>query len=170
MASDQRGAPRPQGAGCDVGAFEVDRAALIASPASQDFGDVVVGDSSAVQTVTIESVGGVDLVLGQLAPSGAAAAEFTISNDTCSNQTIAPTLTCSFDVNFAPSTSGVRDAQVDVPSNASTGPDAVALTGIGLSVTEVPALDYWGLTILAGVLALLGCLRSRATRAGSTGS
>ena len=146
VATDQRGVPRPQGAGCDIGAFEVEQPGLIASPPSLDFGGVVVGQSSVPLTVTVQSAGGADLALGQLSLTGPAAADFAISNDTCSNQAIPPNLTCTFDVTLTPSATGARNAGVDVPSNAATNPDAVPLTGTGLNppalITSPASLDF----------------------------
>ena len=102
------------------------------SQTALDFGDVLLGQTSPVQTVTLQNIGYVHaLVLGPLALSGADAGDFSLSNDSCSNQTLAQDATCSFDIALTPGGTGARSALVDIPSNAPSGPDVVALDGVG---------------------------------------
>ena len=108
------------------------------TPASMAFGNVMLGQTSAPQAVTLENTGSADLVLGTLALSGANPGDFALGNDTCSSQTIAAAATCTFDVTLTPSATGPRAAQVDIPSNAPTNPDTVPLSGTGESVNDPP--------------------------------
>lgn len=102
------------------------------SQTALDFGDVLLGQTSPVQTVTLQNIGYVHaLVLGPLALSGADAGDFSLSNDSCSNQSLAQDATCSFDIALSPGAAGARSASVDIPSNAPSGPDVVALDGVG---------------------------------------
>ena len=102
------------------------------SQTALDFGDVLLGQTSPTQTVTLQNIGYVHaLVLGPLALSGTDAGDFQLSNDSCSNQTLAQDATCSFDIALTPGGTGARSALVDIPSNAPSGPDVVALDGVG---------------------------------------
>jgi len=97
-----------------------------------DFGDVLLGQASPPRTVTLTNTGYVvDLELGELALDGSGSGAFAISNDLCSNQVLAQDASCTFELTFTPSARGPRTASVHVPSNAPSGPNTVALEGIG---------------------------------------
>ncbi len=113
------------GTGVDVG--------IGLTPVSADFGNVSLGSTSAAQTVEVENTGAIDIILGTLAISGANAADFTLSNDTCSGETLAPAATCTFDIALTPQALGARSAQVDIPSDAPSSSDVVPLSGAGVS-------------------------------------
>jgi len=87
------------------------------SPVSFDFGNVNVGITSAPQTLTVSHTGLADLVIGTLSITGTDAPEFSIQNDNCSGQTIAPSGTCTVDVAFSPTSLGLKSANLSVPSN-----------------------------------------------------
>ena len=115
------------------------------SPASLDFGSVIVGQSSPAQAVTVSNTGTGALSLGTLAPSGSNFADFAIANDTCSNQSLAPSTTCSVDVTLTPTATGARTAQVEFPSDATSGPYTVTLAGNGVQsqlTLDVSAIDF----------------------------
>jgi hypothetical protein len=127
--------------------------ALSLDPTDVDFGSQLVGSSSGPQAVEIENTGGDDLEIGALALSGAHAGDFSITADGCSNETLAPGATCSFSVDFSPSATGARTAQVDVPSNAPSSPDALPLAGIGIegALTATPgAIDFGNVPVGTG--------------------
>ncbi|MGD9583164.1 MAG: IPTL-CTERM sorting domain-containing protein, partial [Lysobacterales bacterium] len=109
------------------------------SPASLAFGNVLVGQTSAAQTVTLSNTGTANLTLGTLALSGANAADFALSADTCTAQVIVPAASCTFDVSLTPAATGARAAQVDIPSDAPSSPDALPVSGTG--VQPVLSLD-----------------------------
>ena len=109
-------------------------------PSSVDFGDVDVGQVSAAQTVVLQNTGTGDLDIGNLSFSGLNTGDFALGNDSCSSQTIAPAATCSFDVTLTPSATGTRSAQVDIPSNAPSSPNAVSLAGTGVQTPIVSLL------------------------------
>lgn len=102
------------------------------SQASLDFGNVRLGQASPTQTITLQNTGYVHtLALGALTLSGPNTSDFALINNTCSNQTLAQDATCTFQIAMTPSAQGARDAQVDIPSNAPSGPNAVTLEGSG---------------------------------------
>lgn len=131
------------------------------SAGSVGFGNVAVGSTSTPQTVTITNTGTADLTMGTLGISGADAGAFTLSNDTCSSAVVTPSATCSFDVSYTASAAGASTAQVDIPSDAASSPDSVALSGTGAVSVGVPTNTVWGIGLLGGLLALFGWLGIR---------
>ncbi len=105
--------------------------AVLVNPTSIDFGDVQVFNWSASQTVTLTNTGTGDLHIGAISNDG----EFWVLPwaDNCSNQTVIPTGTCTFEVIFTPSSTGAKTGTVSIPSDAATTPDTVALTGNGVA-------------------------------------
>ena len=87
------------------------------SPVSFNFGNVNVGSTSASQTLTVSNTGLADLVIGTLSITGTDDSEFSIQNDNCSGQTIAPSGICTVDVTFSPTSLGLKSANLSVPSN-----------------------------------------------------
>ena len=77
------------------------------------FGTVVLRNTSE-QTVTMKNDGAADLSIGAIA---GASAPFSITSDTCSNQTISPAASCSVTVRFAPTGGGTFSANLGIPSN-----------------------------------------------------
>ncbi|MBU0728338.1 MAG: choice-of-anchor D domain-containing protein [Proteobacteria bacterium] len=97
------------------------------------FADLTVGVSGE-QTVTIENLGSADLVIGQIAQNNPLAAPFTIINDNCSTQTIAPSASCTFTVRFAPIAAEAFSDSLDIPSNdPDENPVTINVSGTGLS-------------------------------------
>lgn len=99
---------------------------ITVSPASANFGTVVIGGTSAPQTFTVTNSGEADLAIGTVTLAGANAAEFTFAADTCTNATVTPQSTCTVTVTFSPTTSGTnKTATLVIPSN---DPDTPALS------------------------------------------
>lgn len=88
---------------------------------SVDFGKVMLGSTATppAQTVTLTNAGGgqAPLQLQALTVGGADSTQFTLSNDTCSNKSLAPGAKCTVTVSYAPAaTAGAVHAQLNVPS------------------------------------------------------
>ncbi|MGD0652111.1 MAG: choice-of-anchor D domain-containing protein [Verrucomicrobiia bacterium] len=98
------------------------------------FGGVGLGSTSAVQSVTITNCGTAPLFITNIVVSGTAASDYIISSDTCSNNTISVGGTCTFNVRFAPSASGLRSAVLTIEDSATSGANTVTLTGTGTSI------------------------------------
>ena len=86
-----------------------------------DFGKVMLGATSPLlaQTVTLTNAGGgaEGLQLGSLGLSGAQAAQFSLTNNTCANAVLAVDETCTVDVSYTPAAVvGSAHAQLNVPS------------------------------------------------------
>ena len=111
------------------------------SPASVDFGPVVVGNSS-IQEVTLSNTGTANLNVSGIALSGSAAYSQNLSggSNPCGSATptIAPAGNCTIEVTFAPQADGGPfGATVTVSSNDPDTPNAaVSLTGTGSSDSD----------------------------------
>ena len=111
------------------------------SPASVDFGPVVVGNSS-IQEVTLSNTGTANLSVSGIALSGSAAYSRNLSggSNPCGSATptIAPAGNCTIEVTFAPQADGGPfGATVTVSSNDPDTPNAaVSLTGTGSSDSD----------------------------------
>ncbi len=103
-------------------------------PGNLDFNGVTIGQTSAVQSVSIENTGNIDLNIGSLSISGSNSSDFVMTSDLCSNQLIVPQATCSIEVELSPSVIGSSSAQVDIPSNAPSSSDVLPMSGNGLQV------------------------------------
>ena len=110
--------------------FEIaTRTVLSASPTKVNFGKVEVAKTSKPKKVTLTNKGTVPAQISSVT----ATTPFTIAGgvNTCSGQTLAPKKSCSFEVEFAPTTVGSSSGGIDVAYDG-TSP-AVALTGNGIA-------------------------------------
>jgi YVTN family beta-propeller protein len=107
------------------------------SPATIPFGSQPQGLKSAAMSVTITNTGNANLTFTGVALSGANAADFAISADTCNGASVAATTTCSVSVTFTPSTAGAESASLQFTDNASGSPQNVGLTGTGIAPAPV---------------------------------
>jgi len=113
------------------------------SPASASFGNVVVGASGS-QALTIKNTGTANLSVTQAALAGSG---FSLSGLTLP-LTVAPGVTSSFTVGFAPASASSFTGSVTLVSNAPSSPLVVALAGTGvasaLQLTASPASLSFG--------------------------
>jgi subtilisin-like proprotein convertase family protein len=133
-----------------------------------DFGDVDVGQTSAVQTVVVQSDGTQTLTVSSV---GAAAAPFALIGGTCPAVPfdLLPTEQCTLEFTFSPTVSGAASQSLLIASNAPDSPATLQLNGNGLQaavVTPVPTLTQWTQAALAALMALLaiGTLRRQRVR------
>ena len=95
------------------------------SPQAINFGSQRVGQVSGPVQVTIKNTSNGGYTIPVLAPS---TGEFQIQADTCSNTFLQANGTCTFSVVFAPGSTGIKNATINVPG---PNPVAIQLTGIG---------------------------------------
>jgi len=139
------------------------------------FGNVTEG-TFRDRTITVRNTGGLDLLVGAIAGANPLAAPFTVEDDACSNQTLAPGGSCIIAVRYAPPATGAGSDSLDIPSNDPDEPSVtVNLTGTGIVLGEggvgtpspdgadsgFMALDPATLALL-GVAGLWGWRRRRA--------
>ncbi|KAA1418928.1 choice-of-anchor D domain-containing protein [Nocardioides humilatus] len=104
----------------------------MASVEAVAFGEVRVGTTSGPETVTISNVGTADLEVGATNITGANQADYTITDDQCEAQDVAPGESCDITVTFSPSARGARPAGLSVAHNAVGGSVVVSLGGTGI--------------------------------------
>ena len=109
--------------------------AIDVTPTSVTFGNQLANTTSAVTPVTIKNTGTADLVIANLALTGADAAQFAFTA-AVRPITLAPNATATVNLTFTPLTTGAKTASLSITDNAG-GPHTVALTGSGIA----PAID-----------------------------
>jgi hypothetical protein len=112
-------------------------ASLRLTPAAQLFGSTAVGSSGTPVTFTVTNTGGVDSSALSFTKAGAAAADFTVSQNNCAG-VLAGGASCTLQIVFSPTALGARDATYAV--TATTGGTSEATlngTGIGPGSIQV---------------------------------
>lgn len=109
------------------------------SPSSKDFGAVTVGSTSAAQTLTMTNAGDAPAQVQQAFIVSGTPQSFPISNDSCTNQVVAPGDTCTLDVAFSPANAGLKEASVFVITNGPAPVTQVSLSGHGYAAPGVAA-------------------------------
>jgi sugar lactone lactonase YvrE len=109
--------------------------AISNTPGSLAFGNVPLNQTSAPQTVTTLSSGGLDLNLTSVSITGTNATEFAISSNTCPAVPVAPNRKCAVSVTFTPTNYGKQTATLSFADNATGSPQSVSLSGSGPDFT-----------------------------------
>lgn len=86
-------------------------------PKYHDFGYVNVGFSSGAPLITVSNNGNVSLAVEPVTLSGTRASDFHIQVNTCSNRVLQPTERCSIEVVLSPESTGIKEAQLNIPSS-----------------------------------------------------
>jgi hypothetical protein len=109
------------------------------SPSSLDFGDQMVGTTSAAQNLHVTGTGPVSLTITSTTLGGINPADFHVTS-VCSPGLVGPNTKCAISVRFNPRSPGHRSAILSILSNAADSPQSVTLTGNGLPsrVTILP--------------------------------
>jgi len=118
-----------------IGSFSSPKVKL--NKESIPFGEVEVGQVKGPETIEVENSGSAELEIepGGVHLEGADPSQFKLTEDGCSEHTIAPTHHCSFKVSFAPGAPGDVEAKVKVKDNANGSPQEVTLTGTGVAAS-----------------------------------
>jgi len=133
-----------------------------------DFGDQVAGQLGDPQTITITNIGEVDLDLQDNKFIGEDPADFVLSMDFCSFQTLAPGETCQIQVSMRATTTGDRTGQFAIESDDPDLPILlINLQGKGTGsggchlnpvTTKFPSGEGWEVWAVSMML-LLGLLK-----------
>lgn len=105
---------------------------LVPDPDQLDFGGIAVGSTSEPQAVSLTNAGEAPVFIDSLTLGGEAAGDFSLDadSDSCSGVTLEAGELCSVEIRFDPTQTRVRQATIDVLSDADDV--AVALAGQGL--------------------------------------
>jgi hypothetical protein len=116
------------------------------SVANLDFGGVVVGTTSTVQSATLINGTTQPLNITSTLLAGADAGEFVVVNESCAGSSLPPGATCTVLLQFAPTNTGSRTAQFLVNDSAIGTPRILPLSGVGLPPAPLACIDTSGLT------------------------
>jgi len=112
------------------------------SPSSLAFpakgaGNLGVGFTSAAQTVTVKNTGTAPLQMATGNPcgnnpclTGSYTRDYSIGSNTCYNYSIPAGTTCTFTVDFTPSTTNQEAITIDIYDTATGSPQIIAATGL----------------------------------------
>ena len=106
---------------------------LAVSPASIDFGDVMV-DMNSSSTLSLENTGDESLEINSVTLGGDTPAQF--SHNFTSTITLAPGATSSIEVTFEPGSEGAKSATLSLGHTGTNSPVVVALQGNATSSTQ----------------------------------
>ena len=106
------------------------------SPTSLNFGNQTVGIISSPQNVTLQNTGNIKLTIASIQITGTNSGDFGEKNNCPSS--LPPNNSCQISVTFKPTTTGTRNAAVNITDNAPNSPQSVPLTGVGV----VPAVTF----------------------------
>ena len=85
-------------------------------PNPVDFKDVAIG-SAASQTVVIYNTGAADLDVIAISIAGQDSSQFLTQYDNCTGQSLPPLFGCAVDIVFSPSSTGAKQASLEISSN-----------------------------------------------------
>jgi hypothetical protein len=134
-------------------------AAVSIAGASQDFGNVTVGTTSASRTTTLSSTGSDPYRITRLDSSSTcsggpicASGSFSCAT-TCATLTdYAPGASCTITTQFSPGAVGISNTNIYVCDNTRTSPQLISLTGQGIApapaaTLSVTSLDFGGVAV-----------------------
>ncbi len=106
---------------------------ISASPTSYDFGSIHKRKTSPPATFTISNTGNADLIIKAVYLTGTNPYQFSIQNNNCSGQTLAPSENCTIEAVFSPTKLGALNALIGIGSNDPDTPTFyIKLTGTGV--------------------------------------
>ncbi|MBD3299911.1 MAG: choice-of-anchor D domain-containing protein, partial [Candidatus Moranbacteria bacterium] len=111
-------------------------------PETYDYGEVIEGESSSSQSFIIENAGNADLTISDIVLNDTT--NYTLDTDTCGTSTVlTSSQTCTINVTFNPSATGVFDTSVTITSDdPDENPFDITLTGEGVSaITPEPNIS-----------------------------
>jgi Protein of unknown function (DUF1565)/Abnormal spindle-like microcephaly-assoc'd, ASPM-SPD-2-Hydin/HYDIN/CFA65/VesB-like, Ig-like domain/Cep192 domain 4 len=115
-------------------------AALTVSPDSHDFGTVIVGDTTGEVDFTVMNGGGA--ATGTLSVSVGKPTQYAVTQDNCSNTTLAAGGSCTVRVAFSPTSAGDH-ATVLTASATPGGSASASLLGVGIQAAQLQLTPTW---------------------------
>jgi hypothetical protein len=119
----------------------VSATALTVTPATVNFGNVVVGSVNS-QTLKVSNSGNGVLTITQVTVTGTGFSAGVLALPISLN----PGQSSTFNVNFSPVSTGSTSGSVSITSNAASSPGAVPLSGNGVAATQTLSFSATSLT------------------------
>ena len=116
--------------GIEVLSLDQPEGGLEADPAAIDFGEVVVGQTSDPETVTLQNTSSGPITINGASITGANAANFT--ENLAGSVVVNPGQTTTIDVTFSPSATGGRNGTLEVQHSGNGSPTLIPLSGTGV--------------------------------------
>lgn len=114
--------------------------AVTVNPTTITFPDQTINTVGAPTTVRVTSSGTAPLIVRGATAQGVAANQFPITNNGCGTAiapvTLAPGTSCTFQIAFAPTTTGLKSSSISIVTNAASSPNLVPLSGTGVQPTS----------------------------------
>ncbi|MBT3182685.1 MAG: choice-of-anchor D domain-containing protein, partial [Deltaproteobacteria bacterium] len=130
------------------------------SASSVDFGNISINETSDTQSVVLTNSGTDDLTMGAVSIVGSEAIDFNM-NTNCSSRSLDVGKSCIIDMDFKPTSSGYKTANVMIYDDAHDSPQPIALSGIGKSGPSNCSLTGRGVEgVAAPLVAVLSVLFS----------
>jgi len=103
-----------------------------------DYGTIFIGSSSSSQLFTVYNTGTGNLIIDTILFTGTDASQYIKQSDNCSGQIIAPSTNCTVNAVFSPTSTGVKIANLAIPSNDQDMPVFnVPLLGTGSGIPNI---------------------------------
>ena len=106
------------------------------SPASHDFGEVIVGEDKASEEFAIENTGTAPLAVEGLEIGGPGAAQFELDAAACEGAELDPGETCTLEATFAPTATGPATAAIELETDGFEADPTAALEGEGVTAVR----------------------------------
>jgi hypothetical protein len=115
-------------------------------PSSENFGQVILRQTSNSQTVTLTNSGGQGLDLNSIGIGGANPGDFAATPNCAPPTVLGVNATCAINVDFTPTAEGLRQATLMATDNASGSPQSIPLSGTGVAPQPAVTLTPGSLT------------------------
>lgn len=113
--------------------------ALVISPSSNNYGNVNVGSFGASVTVNLTNTGTSVLTITGNSLTGNDPTQFSRQN--LCGSSLNPGISCQEQVNFVPTSTGAKSANLTITSDANNGTQSYVMTGTGVSAAPVAQLS-----------------------------
>ncbi|WP_207891906.1 choice-of-anchor D domain-containing protein [Thiogranum longum] len=124
------------------------------TPAPLDFGLRVINTGPVEQTVTIQNISNKNLSFGLISGLDVLVPPYSIAADSCSSQIITPSSFCTLQISYTPTTPGLSEDTINIPSDDPTNPSIVfsvsgsgAPTTASLETNPVSLIDFGSVDI-----------------------
>ena len=132
--------------GAHSATLSVEYSNLISNGDGASVFDQTIVTQSLARTITFTNGSGSPVTFLNAAITGRHSADFSITNDTCSQRALPDTATCDVSIRFQPTSHGMRFAALTLPNNNALRPKAsLSLYGYGFDAAQLSssaALDF----------------------------